>query len=114
MTRRVTGSSRRRVCSTARTRSRRRIPRSRTKTLDFGGLEQAPGAWLEPFERQVRVPRAVQRLHAVPESLEHPPHLAVASLVDRQLDARRAGATNARGRGASVVEIDAAAKQVEL
>ena len=43
-------------------------------------------AGLEPFERQVRVAGAMQRLHAVADGLEHALDLPVAALVDRQLD----------------------------
>src|SRR3954449_10695195 len=80
------GSRRRRACSTAPTPSRSRIPRNGTKTLHFGGLELAPLAGLEPFERQVRVAGAVQRLHAVTDGLEHALDLTIAPFVDRQLD----------------------------
>ena len=41
------------------------------------------------------------------ERLEHPPDLAVAALVDRQLDRARAEAAHAGGRGAAVLELDA-------
>src|SRR2546423_15188024 len=103
MTRRAPGSSRRRTCSAGPTTWRLRIPRhrSRAKTIDLEGLEPAPRAGLEPFERQVRVARTVQRLHAVADRLEHPFHLTVPSLVDRQLDSRAVHALPLGRRGLS-------------
>src|SRR6478752_8203640 len=99
------GSRRRRACSTAPTPSRSRIPRNAAKTLHFGGLELAPLAGLEPFERQVRVAGAVQRLHPVADRLEHALDLTVAPFVDRQLD-RRAGQALDLGRsGPAVLEV---------
>src|SRR4051794_2154249 len=98
-TRRRPGSARRRPCSTRPTPSRSRIPyrRSRrTKTLDFGGLELAPCAGLEAFERQRAVAAAVQPLHTVPDCLDHAPHLTVAAFVEDELDHRAVDAPHLR------------------
>ena len=86
-TRRTPGSRRRRACSTRPTPSRSRTPcrrTHRTKTLDLGGLELAPRAGLEPFERQRAVAAAVEPLHAVADRLEHALHLAVAPFVEHR------------------------------
>ena len=47
------------------------------------------------------------------DGLEHPLHLAVASLVDRQLDPVAAEPPRARGCGAAVVELDALARAAQ-
>src|SRR6478609_9667370 len=104
--RRRRGSRRRRACSTAPTPSRSRIPRNAAKTLHFGGLEFAPLAGLEPFERQVRVAGAVQRLHAIADGLEHALDLAVAPFVDRQLDRRARQTPDLRRSCPPVLEVD--------
>jgi len=41
----------------------------------------------------------------VADRLEHPPHLAVASLVEDELEPRRAEERDPRGRGRPVVEL---------
>ena len=51
-----------------------------------------------------------------PIASTHPAHLAVAPLVDRQLDQIRvasADAAHASGRGAAVLELDAVAQDIE-
>src|SRR6476469_4274926 len=78
------GSRRRTTCSTAPRRWRPGA--DRPKALHLGGFELAPRAGLEPFERERSVAAAMQVLHAVADRFDHPPHLAVAPFVDRQLD----------------------------
>jgi hypothetical protein len=73
----------------------------------FGGLELAPRAGLEPFERQARVTAAVEADHRVADGFEHPLDLVLAALVNRELELGRCEAPDAGGRGAAVVELDA-------
>ena len=66
--------------------------------LDLGA-QLAPRARLEPVDGEPGVAPAVQAPHAVADRLEHPLHLAVAALVDRQLDAAAAETAHARRAG---------------
>src|SRR5262249_36603080 len=101
--RRTPSSTRRRACSARLLRSQVRKP------LCFGGLELAPLAGFEPFERQACIGAAVQSLHRMADRLAHPLHLAVAALVEDELDLRRAEPPRLRRRGATVLEVDAVA-----
>ena len=47
----------------------------------------------------------------MPDRLAHPPHLALAALVDRRARARRAEPAHPRGRGAPVLELDPLAQR---
>ncbi len=49
----------------------------------------------------------------MPDGLAHPAHLAVASLVDRQLDLLGCQAAHARGRRGAVLELDALAQRAQ-
>src|SRR5438067_13052098 len=99
------GSARARRCSTPPRSSPRR--RNRMQLRHFGGLELAPSAGLEAFERQRAVAAAMETLDVVADRFEHPPHLAVSSLMDGQLDATRPEPAHAGRRGGPVVEPDA-------
>ena len=48
----------------------------------------------------------MQPSHGVADGLEHPLHLVLAALVDRELELRRAEPANACRRGASVLQLD--------
>ena len=78
-----TGASRaREPASTSAASSSRHVPGSRPSTVETG------------------VAAAVQPAHRVADRLAHPPHLAVAALVEHELEARR-GRAGARGRARS-------------
>ena len=62
-----------------------RLHCSAAKTSHFGGLELAPLAGLEPFERQSRIDAAVQAADGVTDRLEHPADLSVSALVEGEL-----------------------------
>ncbi len=94
--------TRARGCSTPPLRSRPR--RRRPQPFHLGGLELAPGAGLEPSERQRAVAAAMQVTHAMTDRLEHAPHLPVAALVDRQLQLRAAKPPHLCRSGRAVVE----------
>src|SRR5436190_938386 len=81
--------------------------------LDLGGLELAPPAGLEPLQGQSFIGGPVEVPHRVADRLAHPFHLPVATLVDRQLDLRRAETACPRGRGEAVLELDAADEPFE-
>jgi len=51
--------------------------------------------------------------HRVPDRLEHPLRLAVAALVERELEPAPAEASRSRGRGETVVELDALGEPAE-
>src|SRR6266700_3320652 len=100
--RRRPGSTRPRASST-----RRRRWRPLPEPIDLGGLELAPRAGLEPLQVEERIANPVQPPHGVADRLEHPLHLVLAALVERELDAAAAEAPRARRRRAAVVELDA-------
>ena len=52
----------------------------------------------------------MQPAHRVSDGLEHPLHLVLAALVERELDPSAAEPAGAGGRGAAVLELDAVAK----
>jgi len=82
--------------------------------MHFGGLELAPSAGLEAFERQGAVPAAVQVHDAMADGLEHPPDLAVAALVQNELELRTPESAHL-GRGSrTVVELDPGPQLLEL
>src|SRR6266436_9636162 len=104
--------------STARTRTaplRRTVRRSpllrrttqRLEPGDLARLQLAPGAGLEPFDRQARVAASVQSHDRVADGLAHALDLMLASLVQDQLELRGAETAHVRGRGGTVVELDA-------
>src|SRR5437016_14419298 len=99
--RRRTGSSRLRICSTRLLLWQRQTP----ERLNFGGLELAPLAGLEPFECQSCVTAAVEAPHRMADRLAHPLHLVLPPLVQGELDHRRAEKARVRRRGAAVVEL---------
>ena len=93
---RVSGHEARRGAAGARTSSR-------------VSSRQSPGS--EPARR--RAPRSAlrrSRHDRVADRLEHPPHLAVAALVEHELDPRRPEPPDARRRRRPVVELDALAR----
>ncbi len=81
--------------------------------LHLGRLELAPGAGLEPGERQPGVAAAVQADDRVPDRGEHALHLVRATLVQHELDAAWTEPAGAGRRGAAVVELDALAEPAE-
>jgi hypothetical protein len=56
----------------------------------------------------------VQPLHALADGVDHPPHLAVASLVDRELEPRGREPPDLRRPRRPVVELDTVAETVQL
>src|SRR5262249_30597558 len=88
-------------------------PSAASEPLDLGGLELAPPAGLEPLQRQPCIGAPMQLPHRVADGREHPLHLVLAALVDRQLDAAGAEAAGARRGAAAVVEVDAALEALE-
>ena len=58
-----------------------------TKPCELTWTQLAPFTRTESIEGQARVAAAVQPPHRVADGLEHPLHLALATLVDRELDA---------------------------
>ncbi len=68
--------------------------------------ELAPSARLQPVDAEAGVAAAVEPQHRVADRLEHPLDLAVAALVQRQLD-RGGRPPHGRGRGRAVLELDA-------
>ena len=71
----------------------------------------APGA--EVAQAQRPEGHAPQLDDAMADRLAHPPHLALAALVDRQLELVRAEQAHVGRRGAAVVELDALAQRAQ-
>src|SRR6266516_7016293 len=69
--------------------------------------ELAPRAGVEPVDAEARVATAVEAANRVADRLEHPLHLVLAPLVDRELDPRRAESPHPGRSAAAVVELDA-------
>src|SRR5689334_536650 len=67
----------------------------------------APLAGREAAGVEARVADALEPAHRMADRFAHPPHLAVAALVQRQLDRPRAHAPNLRRCRHAVVELDA-------
>src|SRR4051812_12414599 len=86
---------------------------SPAETRYFEGLELAPRAGLEPFERQTRVHAAVQARDGIPDCLEHPANLSVPTLVERQLDARLCQAPDSGRSRHAVFELDSFGQGLE-
>ena len=82
------------------------LPGAAAQRLDLGRCEEAPRSRGETAEPEAAVGRAVQRHHGVSDRLDHAPHLAVAPLVQHELDDRRHPAHQAHlgRRGRAVVE----------
>src|SRR5258705_12777501 len=94
---RSAGSTRRRTYST------RRLQQP-PEPLQFGGLELAPRAGLEPFERQARVAASVQPQDRLADGLAHALDLVLACLMQRQFELRGPETPDACGHGAGGVE----------
>src|SRR5262245_41674849 len=62
---------------------------------------------------QPRVADAFQPAHGMAYGVAHAAHLAVAALVEGQLDAARCEAAHARGSGSALLELDSGAQPVE-
>ena len=71
----------------------------------------APGG--EVAQAQRAEGHAAQVDHAVADRLAHPPYLALAALVDRQLELVRAEQAHVGRRGAAVLELDALAQRAQ-
>src|SRR3954451_18532966 len=80
------------------------------QALDLGRGQLAVPAGRQRPEAHRAERDALERLHAVAHRLAHPPHLALAALVDRDLELARADPPHARRGGAAVVELDALAQ----
>src|SRR5215212_7726002 len=79
------------------------------------GRAQPPGPTLgELPQRQGPEPHPPQLLDAVADRLDHPPDLAVAPLVDGDLDHPGRGRSHTPRRGGPVVQVDAAAQAADL
>src|SRR5207244_2209426 len=83
-----------------------RLWRRAPKPRYLGGLELAPRAGLEPFERQSRVAGAMETADGMADGLAHPLDLVLAPLVERQLDRRGPEEPGLRRRRKAVVELD--------
>src|SRR5262249_40131076 len=105
--------------SSARTRSRLGRLRGRTfsrgrmpwptvpETLHFEGLELAPRARLQPFEREAGVAAAVEFRDRMPHCSHHSLDLVLAAFVDRELDLVRSEAPSLGRRRRAVIELNA-------
>src|SRR5215203_4167374 len=101
------------VIEVAPRRAYRRIGggiQSAAQPLDLRGGELAVPAGRQAAEPERAEGHPLERLDAVPDRLAHPPHLALATLVDGDLELARGDATDLRRRGAAVVELDALAE----
>src|SRR4051794_16692885 len=72
--------------------------------LGWGQPAVAPGRQRPEAQRPERDP--LERLDPVADRLAHPAHLALAPLVDRELELARPDPPHLRRRGAAVVELD--------
>src|SRR3954447_18404778 len=80
--------------------------RELAERLDLRRVELAPAPRPEALDAEARVPAPVQGGDGVADGLEHPLHLVLAALVDRELDRRGAEAPDAGGRRAAVLELE--------
>ena len=95
----------------ARSRGRRRgRARALAQRLDLRRRQEPPRARRETPEREAAIGRPVERDDRVADRLDHAPHLAIAALVEDELDGRRRGPDerDLGGRRRAVVEHDAA------
>ena len=104
-------SARHRRGEAAQSRSRRasRYVSSRTGVLAGArprARQLAPGAGREAVDAQTRVDAPVQPADAVADRLAHPAHLAVAALVQDELEAGCAEAADAGRRRHAVLQLD--------
>src|SRR4051794_11098398 len=76
------------------------------QALDLGRGQLAMPAGRQRAEAHRAERDALERLHAVTHGLAHPPHLALAALVDGDLELARADPPHPRRPGAPVVELD--------
>src|SRR3954467_4092303 len=79
-------------------------PRPRPQPLDLRGGEPAVAAGRQRPEPQRPERQALERLDPVADRLAHPPDLALAALVDRQLELAGPDPPHLRGRGPAVLE----------
>src|SRR3954467_14704494 len=84
-----------------------------SEALHLVAGQLAPLAGREPAGVEARVADALGAAHRVADCLAHAPDLAVAALVQRQLDRPGAHAAHLGGRGRAVVQLDADAESVE-
>src|SRR5439155_5025674 len=85
-----------------------------SQSCNLGGGELPPLARGEVPESEAGVDRAVECSDWVADLLAHPAHLALAPLVEHELDPRRREAANAGGRRDAVVERDALGKPAQV
>ena len=89
------------------------LRRELAQLLDLGGLELPVPAGREVAQAQRAEGDALQAHHGVPDGVEHPPHLPLAALVQRDLDALGREPARARGRRHPVVEEHALAQPAQ-
>ena len=82
-------------------------PAGSAELRDLGPPELPPLARRKAVDAETRVDAPVQPADAVTDRLAHPPHLAVAALVEHELEAGRAEPADARRRRDAVLELDA-------
>src|SRR3954471_13176624 len=87
-----------------------RAIQSAPQLLDLGGGQAAVAARRQAAQPQRPERHALQRLHTMPDGLAHPPHLALAALVDGDLEHAGGDAADLGRRGPAVVELDALAQ----
>src|SRR3954469_547401 len=73
----------------------------------------APVARRQASRLEPGVADALEPAHRMTDRVAHPADLAVAALVERQLETAGRQAADARGRGRAVVQLDAGAQPVE-
>src|SRR3954451_3035902 len=83
------------------------------QTLDLGRGEAAVAAGRQRAEPQGTEGDALERLDPVADRLAHPPYLALAPLVDRELELAPADAADPGRRGAAVLELDPVAQPAQ-
>ena len=78
--------------------------------LHLGVAQLAPLARRAGCQPEAGIARAVQGPNGVPDRGQHPPHLAVSALVDRDLDPQGPGEADVGGRARAVVQLHALAQ----
>ena len=86
-------------------------PRGASRIRDLGVREPPVGALAQVAELQRAEADALERPDGVPDGLAHAPDLALAALVDAQLEDVRAQPAHVGRGGAPVVELDALAQR---
>src|SRR6185369_16506314 len=85
----------------------------RAELFDLRRFELAVLALLERAQAQRPEGHPLERADRVPDRLEHPLDLALAALVDGQLEVVGAQPPDLRGRGDAVLELDALAQRAD-